>query len=130
MRVRLSYSVELEDVPESVAQLIEDEAGHLSYCDHAIDEINSLLREADPSVESALKKIDRVRQILGSLDQRLNECEGILQGYSNAINQPAAPQPQPDTPPQPARVYESTLPYNVVANEESPEDAQVEEEEE
>jgi len=122
MRVRLSYSVELEDVPESVAQLIEDEAGHLSYCDHAIDEINSLLREADPSVESALKKIDRVRQILGSLDQRLNECEGILQGYSNAIN-------QPDTPPQPARVYESTLPYNVVANEESPEDAQVEEEE-
>ena len=69
MRVRLSYSVELEDVPESVAQLIEDEAGQLSYCDHAIDEINNLLREADPPVESALKKIDKVRQVLGSIDR-------------------------------------------------------------
>ena len=46
MRVRLSYSVELEDVPEAVAQLIEDEADQLSYCRHVIEEINNLLREA------------------------------------------------------------------------------------
>ena len=105
MRVRLSYSVELEDVPESVAQLIEDEAGQLSYCDHAIDEINNLLREADPPVESALKKIDKVRQVLGSIDQRLNECESILQGYGSAMNTASSPAPP--------KTYDYNRPYSV-----------------
>ena len=113
MRVRLSYSVELEDVPESVAQLIEDEADQLSYCRHVIEEINNLLREADPSVESALKKMDKVRQILGSLDQRLNECESILQGYDNAISTPSTPEPNQAPPSAPPKRYDYNAPYSV-----------------
>ena len=113
MRVRLSYSVELEDVPESVAQLIEDEAGQLSYCDHAINEINNLLREADPPVESALKKIDKVRQVLGSIDQRLNECESILQGYGSAMNAASSPAPSPPSSPTPPKTYDYNRPYSV-----------------
>ena len=89
MRVRLSYSVELEQVPEHVAQLINDEWESISYCDHLIKEIVETLNAEEPFVDSSLKKIDTIRQTLGSLDLRLNECESILEGYRQAQNPPS-----------------------------------------
>lgn len=88
MRVRLSYSVKLEEVPEHVAQLIDDEWESISYCDHLVQEIIDILNTEDPSIDSSLKKIDKIRQNLGSLDLRLNECESILQGYKQAMDPP------------------------------------------
>ena len=88
MRVRLSYSVELEEVPEQVAQLIDDEWETISHCDHLVREVVDILRVEDPSMDSSLKKIDKIRQTLGSIDLRLNECQNILQGYKQAIDTP------------------------------------------
>ena len=39
-------------------------------------------------MDSSLKKIDKIRQTLGSIDLRLNECQNILQGYKQAIDTP------------------------------------------
>ena len=84
MRVRLSYSVDLEQVPEHVAQLIDDEWENISYCDHLIKEIIQSLNAEEPFIDSSIKKIDLIRQTLGSIDLRLNECESILEGYDQA----------------------------------------------
>ena len=84
MRVRLTYSVEFDQVPEHVAQLIDDEWQSISYCDHLIQEIISTLNEEEPFIDSSLKKIDTIRQALGSLDLRLSECENILEGFVQA----------------------------------------------
>jgi len=84
MRARITYSVDLDEVPESIAELIENEAGRLTYCDHLISEIGEHLRSNDLSIELCLAKIDRIRQSLGLLDLRLGECESMLGGYQSA----------------------------------------------
>ena len=94
MRVRIQYGVELDEVPETISSLIEDEAGLLSWCSHTIDEICSALVQEEPNVKFALSRIDKVRQKLGSLDARLVDMEVLLQGYESAVNSPTPQQPQ------------------------------------
>tara|TARA_R110002110_G_scaffold414403_1_gene644320 strand:- start:110 stop:529 length:420 start_codon:yes stop_codon:yes gene_type:complete len=110
MRVKLQYSVELDEVPEIVADLIEEESLHLNDSGRMIQEVCSALRQAEPSIDFILKKIDKARQMLGALDSRLNEMEGLLSGYEAAVNPPPPqPVPQPvrraitpnNSPPQP-----------------------------
>lgn len=97
MRVKLQYSVELDEVPEVVAELIEDEGSRLTYCDHTIDTICDALRQEDPNMAFIIKKIDSARQSLGILDTRLQEMEGLLSGYDGAINPPPTPPAQEDS---------------------------------
>ena len=94
MRVRIQYGVELEEVPETVSNLIEEEAGLLSWCSHTIDEVCSALVQEEPNIKFALNKMDKVRQKLGSLDARLVDMELLLQGYDAASN------PPPQQPPK------------------------------
>ena len=89
MRVRLSYSVELEDVPDSVAYLIEGEMFRIDEAKEKIGRAYDTLCEEEPHVELVLKSIDQARQALGAIDLRLNECESILEGYRQAQNPPA-----------------------------------------
>ncbi len=58
MRVKLQYSVELDEVPEIVAELIEDEAARLSFCDHTINTMCDALRQEDPNISFVISKID------------------------------------------------------------------------
>jgi len=94
MRVRLSYSVELEDVPDSVAYLIEGEMFRIDHAKEKIGKAHNALCEDEPHVELVLKSIDQARQALGAIDLRLNECESILEGYRQA----QSPQPPPEEP--------------------------------
>lgn len=99
MRVRIQYGVELEEVPETVSNLIEEEAGLLSWCSHTIDEVCSALVQEEPNIKFALNKMDKVRQKLGSLDARLVDMELLLQGYDAASNPPEPQQSPPMKPP-------------------------------
>jgi len=84
MRVRLSYSVELEDVPDSVAYLIEGEMFRIDNAKEKIGKAYNALCEDEPHIELVLKSIDQARQALGAIDLRLSECENILEGYRQA----------------------------------------------
>ena len=95
MRVKLQYSVELEEVPDVAADLIQDEADRLSYCDHAIQSIVESLKQEEPHITFVIDKIDKVRQILGIVDLRLSEMESLISGYAQATQPPPqAPEPQ------------------------------------
>ena len=127
MRVKLQYSVELDEVPEVVAELIEDEGSRLTYCDHMIDTICDALRQEDPNIAFIIKKIDSVRQSLGTLDTRLQEMEGLLSGYEATVN-PPAPQPvaaaAPQAAPTSGKVDPETGVYNYEAPYSVPEDSE------
>ena len=86
MRVSLSYSVELEDVPDSVADLIADEAGKIDSVQNKLEVIIEALRKPNPHLGLVSKEIDRVRQSRGALDTRLRECTSILSGYEQALD--------------------------------------------
>ena len=132
MRVKLQYSVELEEVPDVVADLIQDEADRLSYCDHAIQSIVESLKQEEPHITFVIDKIDKVRQSLGVVDLRLSEMENLIAGYAQAINPPQQPQPVQQPIPQPApnnnvslsgKVNPETGVYNYEAPYTVPEDA-------
>jgi hypothetical protein len=117
MRVKLAYTVELDEVPEIAAELIEDEAGRLSFCSHTLDELCASLRQEDPDLNHVLTKMDKVRQNLGNLDARLNEMEGVIAGYHKAKNpEPVSAQPQPTYEPEddaPSKTYDYNSPYAI-----------------
>ena len=127
MRVKLQYSVELGEVPEVVAELIEDEGARLTYCDHTIDTVCDALRQEDPNIAFIIKKIDSVRQSLGTLDTRLQEMEGLLSGYDAAVN-PPAPQhvaaPPAQVVPTSGKVNPETGVYNYEPPYSVPEDSE------
>jgi len=84
MRVRLTYSVDLEDVPDSVAELIEGELFRIDSAKEKIGKAYHILGEEEPHIELVLKTLDQARQDLGAIDLRLSECESILEGYRQA----------------------------------------------
>lgn len=98
MRVRLSYSVELDEVPDSVAELIEGELYRLENAKETIGKALEGLSHEEPHLDLVAKSLDKTRQLLASIDVRLNECESMLAGYERAINPP--PQPQAPAPPR------------------------------
>jgi hypothetical protein len=114
MRVRLSYSVELEDVPDAVAELIEGELYRLENAKEGVGKALEALSHEEPHLDLVAKALDKTRQLLGAIDVRLNECESILAGYERAMNPPEPqPQPVPRAPAGPPKVYDYKPPYTV-----------------
>ena len=76
MRVNIAYSADIEDIPREVCKLIQAlSINHEGLVDRAI-----LSLEGD-NVGGAIKNIDKARQEMYQVDQRLADCSAILQGY-------------------------------------------------
>ena len=85
MRVNLSYSVDLEDVPQEVVRLlIEDqhkqEALFLFY-----SKIIQTVKQGD--TEAPLEAISQSRLAMAKLDASLQDVSNILLGYNQARDQ-------------------------------------------
>ena len=80
MRVKIQYSVDLEDVPNQVEKLLPNS--------WEIEEIKGLIEDIEPgaSPTAAMKTIDYIRKELFSLDNRLEDCYSILQGYVGVLS--------------------------------------------
>jgi len=79
MKVLLNYACELEEIPQTVGDLL----GNLS---RQLDKIEDTLSEAisqtyENSATKALSTIDTLRQDLAKIDQRLMDYTSILAGY-------------------------------------------------
>ena len=101
MRVRLSYSSELEEAPAKMADLLAKEL-------KALDDSTKLLHTAltliqtDPSYAGASAKIiDDVRKKLNSFDFVLADCHAVLSGYDAQVN--PVPVPEQVVVPEPER---------------------------
>jgi len=80
MRVKIQYSVDLEDVPDQVERLLPSS--------WEIEEIKGLIEDIEPgaSPTAAMKSIDYIRKELFSLDTRLDDCYSILKGYVGVLS--------------------------------------------
>ena len=81
MRVAISYSTEIENVPKEVERLLM----FVPRTDihQTIATITELVSNND--CLNAIKNIDELRKQLGSLDYTLRDCSSILTGYVNAM---------------------------------------------
>jgi len=82
MRVNVTYSVELEEVLQTTAELVHNTKEHsLRPLAKKLDEALILLNKEDE--KNAMRRIDEVRQELAKVDLRLLDCMNILSGYQN-----------------------------------------------
>lgn len=88
MRVRISYSVELEEVPKEVVRLLDESVNKLCLIR---DNIESLIYEIESDTVSGHRSKEvfkEIREELAKIDYELADSDSILQGYHKAIKEP------------------------------------------
>ena len=87
MRVNLSYSIDFEDVPEKVLDLLNETNMKLNKVVEKFMEFRLLMNKGDsdqdPDIYAVISLIDKIRQEMAKEDIRLEECAGILTGFLN-----------------------------------------------
>jgi hypothetical protein len=80
LKVKISYTVELDDVPRQVRMFLIDK--DVSTITREYDNLLKLID--DSSIDQALHEIDVFRRNLASIDQKLDDAQSILDGYMRA----------------------------------------------
>lgn len=79
MRVRISYGVDIEEVPDEIEELFDFIYRRKINIDKQIDLIERLIEEKD--LEAAVATMDKLRLTLGKMDNRIADISSIAQGY-------------------------------------------------
>tara|TARA_R110002074_G_scaffold21627_4_gene67025 strand:+ start:954 stop:1355 length:402 start_codon:yes stop_codon:yes gene_type:complete len=100
MRVNISYSVELEEVPKRVLSFFEEAHGQLGDVQEILESCVGRMTEKNYVV--TVEEIGALRTLLGTIDLRMDDCMHILSGYSKTLADlsvkdisPSEPQPSP-----------------------------------
>ena len=81
MRANITYSVDMEKIPEEITRIIE---GQVQILQSNLVEVQEKLREKN--FTSARQSMLRAREALGGSDLRLYELDQILASYVDMIN--------------------------------------------
>ena len=87
MRVRISYSVDLEEVPEKTAKLLEEAMADLKEITNVIGNIAVGIKKEVYKREQLSVVINETRQILAKVDSRLSDSSMIMAGFHAAIEE-------------------------------------------
>lgn len=90
MRVKISYSVEFDDVPKIVTKKLSAISNDFDLVKYEINP-DSL----SPDNIKRLDSIDAVRRKLATLDAQLEDCYSILAGYNKALADMKLPKAEP-----------------------------------
>ena len=83
MKVTIAYQCELEDIPKTVCELLENlKENDVPFV--GIDIQDAILYSNESSISEALASIDQARIKLTKIDQKLLDFSGILAGYAKA----------------------------------------------
>ena len=86
MRVRISYGVDIKDVPKKVSDLLYDSLGELDKAREMLARVVDDLENCEENITHALSTVDRVRQKLGSTDLNLTDAQSIMSGLEEYYN--------------------------------------------
>ena len=79
MRVKISYGVEIEEVPDEIEELFDFVYRRKLNIDNQLDLVERLIEERD--LEAAVTTMDKLRLTLGKMDIRIADISQIAQGY-------------------------------------------------
>jgi len=92
MRVKMQYSVELEEVPKETRRLFSRANEEIRDAGDHMDDIFAIT-DSSTDYENILDSIKSARLSLAEADFRLGDAEAILNGYLQAKHAPAQEQP-------------------------------------
>ena len=92
MKVKITHSLDLNEVPEKVGSLIEPTKKRLEDCAKHLQSLSFLLHDSpEPAqVSLAVMHLEILRRSLGSIDVVLEEAQSMLTGVDNYNQQVAA----------------------------------------
>jgi len=79
MKVKVSYTMSLEEVPNLITSIISD-------CHDKISIQLSRLKNSTHNLEKMVSDIGYIRETLSLVDSKLEDCTHMAAGYHNAIN--------------------------------------------
>ncbi len=85
MRVNITYSEELENIPGLITEFMRDSGKALLILSNHVGAIDDGSVRDVLKGDEILKVIDDTRKKLASIDQRLEDASSLLSGYNNAI---------------------------------------------
>jgi BMFP domain-containing protein YqiC len=85
VRVKISYGVELDQIPEEVQKLFDSVMQWQDTLSRQSDTIDDLL--ATEEFDACVSVMEKMRMTLGKMDSRLSDLSSILEGYDNYIKQ-------------------------------------------
>lgn len=112
MKVRISYGVELEEVPSKITDLVNQASAELESLAADLRSAAGMLPVDNSIMQGgAVQMIDHVRMKIGDVDATLNDAHSIMSGYINAMEDQASPPvPEAPTAPLPPPVAAPTVP--------------------
>ncbi len=84
MRVRISYSVNLEEVPEKSSTLLREAYAQLDKSSRIVRELASDVKNNLISKEALIDAIEEIRIQLGGIDASISDASMIMSGYHDA----------------------------------------------
>ena len=84
MRVKITYTVELEEVEEQVAEIMSKAVDVLDFSYQELVRIQIDLDSKVGNIEHQVEMIEIIRRKMMKADQVLEDCYSILQGYKIA----------------------------------------------
>ena len=83
MKVTITHSINLEDVPDKASELIIPAEELIANVARWLNSLARDLSNNNITAEMAVLSLDRCRRALGDCDHSLAEVEGILQGVAD-----------------------------------------------
>ena len=79
MRVKISYGVDIEEVPDEIEELFDFVYRRKINIDKQLDLVERLIEEKD--LEAAVATMDKLRLTLAKMDNRISDISQIALGY-------------------------------------------------
>ena len=83
MRVRISYGMDIEDVPSRASELLYNTVEKLQETLSLLERCRDGVEDCDTSFKHITNSLDKARLSLGSVDQSIQDVEFILDGLNN-----------------------------------------------
>jgi len=92
MKVKIQYTVDVDDIPEELIDLIGGAGIALEDARMSLNLASDDLRERNliESIEKAMFNVESTRCSLSKTDVRLQDCEDILKGFLTILKQKEA----------------------------------------
>ena len=87
MRVKIAYTVNLKDVPKEVSDLMVKAVEAVEDAVEVSRRIKGLLTVGEIKISEARNQLHFARTRMELADTIFADCESILEGYENAVNQ-------------------------------------------
>jgi BMFP domain-containing protein YqiC len=96
-RVKISYGVELDQIPEEVQNLFDGVGEWMHTLSKQSDTIEDLLETEE--LEACVSVMNKMRETLSKMDARIEDLSSILTGYNAYMKQNGAKDDSPERRP-------------------------------